>query len=105
VAFGKWEISLDMKVIYTNVLQMEQFRQNSKQYVQITFYGRNVGGNNLQAITFTIPFKFTKFDVTSTPASKYPEADISGIGEYDPGIGGSYRMSWSNSVYPPTYTS
>jgi hypothetical protein len=102
---GKWDVSLDAKLIYTDVLQLEQFRQDNKQYVQLQFFGRSVGSNNVQTITFIIPFKFNKFEVTSTPSMKYPEADIAGIGEYDPGIGASYKVSWINSVNPPNYTS
>ena len=105
VARGKWEIALDAKLIYDNILQLEQFRQDNKQYVQLNFYGRSVGSNSLQQVTFIIPFKFQTFAVTSTPSMKFPEADIAGIGEYDPGIGASYKMTWNNSVQAPNYTS
>lgn len=101
------KISLDFegKIDYTNVLQAEQFRQDLKQYIQLVFQGRNVGAGNYQSIIFIIPFKFNKFDVTSTPSGDHVTADIAGIGEYDPGIGASYKVLWNNSQYPPNYTS
>jgi hypothetical protein len=104
IARGKWEITFEGKAIYTDVLQLEQFRQDNKQYLQLNFYGKNVGSNSIQTVTFVIPFKFNKFEVTSTPSMKYPEADIAGIGEYDPGIGSSYKISWNNSFQPANYT-
>lgn len=101
----KWSIDFEGKIDYTNLVQFEQFRQDFKQYVQVNFYGRQVGGGNIQQIQFVIPFKFNKFEVTSTPGSDFAEADIAGYGVYDPGIGASYQVNWNNSLMPPNYTS
>lgn len=101
----KIAVEFEAKIDYTNVLQAEQFRQDFRQYLQLTFTGRNVGAGNLQTVTIIIPFKFTKFDVVSTPSSDYVEATIAGQGEYDGVIGASYKMVWNNAQQPPAYTS
>lgn len=100
----KFSLEFEAKIDYTNVLQVEQFRSDYKQYIQFQFLGRNVGGGNYQSITLIIPFKYTKFEVTSTPSSDYVEADIAGIAEYDPTIGGSFKLIWNNNTLPPNYT-
>lgn len=100
----KFELEFEAKIDYTNVLQAEQFRSDFKQYIQLQFIGRNVGAGNYQTLTLTIPFKFTKFEVTSTPSSDFVEADIAGVAEYDPGIGGSFKLGWTNNAMPPNYT-
>jgi len=102
---GKWTVEFEAKLIYTNLLQIEQFRQDTKQYIQLSFLGRNVGSGNIQQIQFVIPFKYNKFEVTSTAAMKYPEVDIAGIGEYDPTLGSSYQIQVLNSAQNPAYTS
>ena len=86
------------------MLQLEQFRQDLKQYIMIKFFGKQVGGGNVQEIDFIIPFKFTKFEVTSTPSMEFAEATIAGFGEYDAGIGGSYKVNWLNCLMPPNYS-
>jgi hypothetical protein len=101
----KVSITFEGKADYTNLIQWENFRQDVKQYVQFNFYGRNVGGGNIQTIQIIIPFKFNKFDVTSTPESDFAEVDFAGIGEYDPGIGASWQINWLNSSHSPSYTS
>lgn len=101
---SKWIVTLDAKLVYTDVVQMEQYRQDNKQYVQLSFYGRQVSNNQIQTFTIIVPFKFNKFDPVSVPSGKYPEASIAGIGEYDPGIGASYKMTVLNSIQNPTYT-
>lgn len=105
VGRGKWFIEVEGKAVYTDVVQQEQFRQDAKQYLQLSFYGKNIGSNSIQTIIFIVPFKFNKFEPTSTPSMKYPELDFGGIGEYDPGIGASYKVLWNNSLNPPNYTS
>jgi hypothetical protein len=101
----KVSIAVEAKIDYTNVIQWENFRQDIKQYVQFNFYGRNVGGGNIQTIQVIIPFKFNKFEVTSTPDADFAQADIAGIGEYDGGIGASWQVNWLNSYQAPNYTS
>ncbi len=102
---SKWDLALDAKLVYTDVVQLEQYRQDNKQYVQLSFYGRQVSNNQIQTFTVIIPFKFNKFDPVSVPSGKYPEASIAGIGEYDPGIGASYKLTVLNSIQPPNYVS
>jgi len=106
VAYRK-QISVEFEgtADYTNLLQAEQFRQDFKQYLQFTFQGRNVGAGNYQAMNVIIPFKFNKFDVTSTPEMAAPTVDFAGIGEYDAGIGASYKIVWANTRTAPNYTS
>src|SRR5450755_361784 len=99
----KYSIDFEGKIDYTNVLQMEAFRQNAKQYLYLLFTSRNVGTTAQQQIAITIPLKILKFPVVSKPDGDYVEATMSGIGEYDPGIGGSYKMVWLNSQQPPSY--
>jgi hypothetical protein len=101
----KISIEVEAKIDYTNVLQAEQFRQDNKQYLVFNFNGRNVGGGNLQQIQVYIPFKYNKFEITSQPDGDQVIADIGGVGEYDPTLGGSYKIVWWNSVMPPNYTS
>jgi hypothetical protein len=105
VSRGKWSAMLDAVLVFTSLLQMEQFRQDNKQWVQLVFGARSVGGGNIQQIIFVLPFKFTKFEPTSNPTDKYPTVAISGIAEYEPAIGASYKVQWQNSVQPPSYTS
>ncbi len=99
----KISIDFEGKIDYTNVLQMEAFRQNTKQYLYIIFTSRTVGAGAQQSIAITIPLKILKFPVSSKPDGDYVEASISGIGEYDPGIGGSYKLVWANSQMPPNF--
>ncbi|HVC38041.1 MAG TPA: hypothetical protein VNF46_06515 [Gammaproteobacteria bacterium] len=101
----KWAIAVEAKIDYTNLLQFENWRQDIKQYVQFSFYGQPIGGGNIPTITFIIPFKFNKFEATSTPESDFVQVDLAGFGEYDPGIGASYQISWANSRMAPNYTS
>jgi len=105
VAYRK-QISIEFegKCDYTNLLQAEQFRQDYKQYIALSLQGRFAGGGNYQTITIIIPFKFNKFDVTSTPEMSAPEVDFAGVGEYDGGIGGSYKIIWGNTHTAPNYT-
>lgn len=105
VGRGKWFIEVEGHAVYTDVVQQEQFRQDAKQYLQLSFYGKNIGSNSVQTINFIIPFKFNKFEPVSTPSMKYPELTFGGIGEYDPGIGASYKVTWNNSLNNPAYTS
>jgi len=99
----KISVEFEGKIDYTNVLQMEAFRQNTKQYLYLLFSSRTVGAGAQQTIAITIPLKITKFPVTSKPDGDYVEASISGIGEYDPGIAGSYKIVWTNSQQPPNF--
>lgn len=105
VGRGKWFIEVEGHAIYTDVVQQELWRQDTKQWLQLNFYGKPVGSNVYQTIQFVIPFKFEKFEPSSEPSKKYAELDFAGIGEYNAAIGASYQVNWLNSQQPPNYTS
>jgi len=102
---AKYDVAVDGKIVFVDVVQYEKFRSDVKQYLVFKFYGKNTGAGNIFEVDVTIPFKFTKFVETSTPTDKYPMGEFSGIGEYDPAIGASYKISWLNSGWNPSFTS
>lgn len=104
VTRGKREATFDCKLDLTNVLQLEQYRQNLVQYITFAFYGTPIGGGNSKTWQFTFPFRWDDFDIVSTPDMERVEATANGRAEYDSGLGGSYKITIINQT-PPTYTS
>jgi hypothetical protein len=99
---GKRETMFDGKIDLTNVLQLEQYRQNLIQYITFQMLGQAIGGGYNKMWQFTFPVRWEDFDIVSTPDMERVEATVKALAEYDGGLGGSYRLTIINQQ--PTYT-
>lgn len=100
---GKRETDLEGKIDLQNVLQLEQYRQNLVQYMTFQFIGTPVGGGNNVLWQLTFPMRYEEFDPESEPSSDHVEVNFKSKAEYDPNLGGAYKLTVINQV-PPTYT-
>ncbi|HET8910676.1 MAG TPA: hypothetical protein VFN23_04385 [Ktedonobacteraceae bacterium] len=101
---GKRQTSFDAKIDLTNVLQWEQHRLNTLQYITFQMLGAAIGGGNNKKWEFTFPARWDDFDISSAPNMEHVEASVQATAEYDSGLGGAYRLTIVNQQ-PPTYAS
>lgn len=101
---GKRETMFDGKIDLTNVLQVEQRRQNLLQYMTFQLLGQAIGGGFSKYWQWSFPFRWEDFDEDSTPDKTNVEATLSATAEYDPNLGGAYKLTIVNQA-APTYVS
>jgi hypothetical protein len=104
---GKRECTADCTLLFIDMSQWEQFRQNLKQYLAFQFLGQYIGTaggvNYFKSWTWTLPIRVDgTFDITSDPSKPPVTAKANWRAEYDPGIGGSYQLQVVTTM-PPIY--
>jgi hypothetical protein len=103
----KRECTCEATIDLTDLLQWEQFRQNLKQYLAFQFIGAPIGSVAgvpfFKSWTWTLPIKTDgDFDPTSDPAKGNVYAKAKWRTEYDPVLGGAYRLVVITQL-PPIY--
>ncbi|HTJ49439.1 MAG TPA: hypothetical protein VL443_08315 [Cyclobacteriaceae bacterium] len=106
---GKREATADCTLLFNDMYQWEQFRQNLKQYLSFQFLGQYLGtaaGNAFyESWTWVLPVRSDgDFEPTSDPSKGTVTAKAMWRCEYDQGIGGSYKLVVITRM-PPTYAS
>lgn len=101
---AKREMELDCTLDLTNVLQLEQYRQFSLQYLTFQFIGQSIGGGNNEQWQFSFPVRIDDFDMESLPEGTNVPAKVKFIPELDTaGLGSSYQVTCITQQ-PPNYT-
>lgn len=103
----KRECTFTSTIDFRDLVQWEQFRQNLKQYLVVTYIGRYIGTAsataNYESWTWTLPYRYDgELTPTSDPTKGQVSAAVMGRTEYDTGIGSSYQLVVITQS-PPTY--
>src|SRR2546421_288997 len=100
---GKREVALEAKLDLTNVLQLEQYRYFSLQYMTFQFVGQSIGGGNNEQWQFSFPVRIDDFDMESMPDKTNVEATVKLTPELDTaGLGSSFKVTVVTQM-PPVY--